>query len=821
MTMMSFLHRIFTDARFGLRLLRRAPVFGATLFTILVVGIGATTAMFSLVSSLLLRPLPFPHAEELTMMWVRQPQVTWSPISLPDFLDWKAGGTTFQSMALIEYTSFSLSTDKGTPENLPGSNVTGEYFPTLGLAPLRGRLLTPEDDHVRGPRVAVISASVWHRRFGSDPGIVGKALTLNGEPYTVVGVAEEGFRFSGPYSANCDVWTPFAVTHDEYVKEAAEYRGNHSYHAIGRRKPGVSLDQAQAQMVAVSKTLAEKYPDSNANVTANLRDLQWSLVKDSRDSLLVLFGAVLLVFLIVCANVANLLLARAVTRRPEMAARMALGATRGRLVAQLLTETLAMFVVAAAFGTLLARSLVAFVAAGFLSGQAVMATVHVDVDGRALLFAIGMSALAGVVFGLAPAIEAQRIDPHTVLKESGARASIGRAGRLFRGGLVVAQIALAFALLVGSGLLLRSFAKTAATSPGFDSTDVVTGSLTLPLPKYADNDKAEAFWHDIVTRVAAQPGVTSAALNSALPFGDFNSNGDFTIEGRPPWPERSGPLLERNAVTPGYFKTMGIPLLRGRDITDADVDGARRVMVVSKAVADRFFPGEDPLGRRIGMGEDDKGEPRWWEIVGIVGDVLRWTLENKPQNEAYMPLAQYTQPWASIVVRTPRPDALARELPAVIASVDSSQAIGNVRRLQDRVDASLGSERFVARLLTAFAAVALLLATLGIFGVVSYTTVQRTRELGIRIALGASPEGVIRLVMRDGMRLLGIGLAVGFAGAIFLSRAGLESVIGTTRFDGLVFGVVFAALALAGAGAALLPALRAVRVPPAVALRYE
>ncbi len=428
---MKLVEILLTDVRFALRLLRRSPAFAATLLGVLIAGIGATTAMFSIVVSLLLRPLPYPHPEELTMIWATQPLLNSAAVSIADFQDWRAEGTTFSAMAAVDYESFSLSSEtsggqRAMPESLDGAQVSGDFFRTLGIAPLVGRLLGPEDDRVGAPRVAVIGAALWHRRFGSDAGLVGRTITLSGEPFTVVGIAPEGFRFVDAYSSQAEVWTPLAVTHHGYADELTNGRGNHFLSVIGRRRPGVSVEQAQAQLAGVAKSLAEKYPETNTNFGVRLVDLHDELVGDSREGVWVLFVAIGLVFLVVCANVANLLLARAAARRSEMAARAALGATRGRLVVQLVTETVVVFVLAALGGAVLAYWLVDRFASGIVRGAGAF-TIDIRVDGSALAFAIVTSLVCGIVFGLVPAIEASRVAPQTVLKESGARASIAAA----------------------------------------------------------------------------------------------------------------------------------------------------------------------------------------------------------------------------------------------------------------------------------------------------------------------------------------------------------------------------------------------------------
>jgi putative ABC transport system permease protein len=812
---------ILFDVRFALRLVRRGPAFFATLLAVLVAGIGATTAMFSIVNSLLLQPLPYAHPEQLTMVWATQPLVDPSPTSIADFLDWKAQATTFDRMSAMNHEGFSLTSEGARPEPLAGASVTGDFFPLLDVKALHGRLLGPDDDRAGGPRVAVVSAALWRRRFGSEPGLVGRTILLDAIPHTVVGVGPEGFRFSGPYSDGVDVWTPLAVTYADYAKASTAERGSHFLNVIGRRKPGVSLASAQAQLTSIAKSLAVAHPDTNTRVGIRIEDLHDALVGRSRTGVWVLFAAVALVFLIVCANVANLLLTRAQTRRGEMAARAALGATSARLAAQIVTETVVVFLLGAAGGALVSRWLVDLFASGIIdSGGA--STIDIRVDAVALLFSIGVCLGCGLFFGLVPALAVSRVVPQAVLKESAARAGISRSQRAVRGGLVVAQVAVAFTLLVGSALALRAFAKVAAVPPGFDASDLATARIVLPGAKYADDGRAAAFYEDVLARVAAHPGVHGAAANSALPMAGSNSNGSFEIEGRPAWQPGERPVLERNIITPGYFATMRIPLLRGREFTDEDRREGRLVMIVSQATAERFFPGVDPIGHRVDWGDrEDEEAHEWREIVGVVADVRRRGLASPIAAESYVPLAQHANRWMIVVARSPRAEALLQELPGIVQSVDPDQAVSSRRLMADRLADTIGSQRYVALLLGAFALASLFLATLGIFGLMSYATTARTRELGLRMALGSTPEAAIALVMKGGLRLLAAGLGLGLVIALLAGRVLASRVEGVAAFDLPAYAAIFVILGVAGLLACLIPAWRAVRIPPASALRYD
>jgi predicted permease len=811
---------ILADVRFTLRLLRRRPGFAITLLGILVAGIGATTAMFSVVISLLLRPLPFPEPEQLTLVNAVQPHVNPSPVSVPDFNDWRDGATTFETMAAVTYDAFSLSTPGTTPESVPGATVSGDFFPMFRLGALRGRLLGPDDDRVGGPKVAVLSARVWHRRFASDPSMVGKTVDLGSDAYTVVGIAPEGFRFSGPSSNGCDVWVPLAVGHDNYSRLATnEARGSHFLDVMGRRKPGVTVAQAQTQLTGIAAHIAETYPDSSTNVGVHVEDLHDGLVGQSRQSVWLLFGAVGLFFLVVCANVANLLLARAAGRRAEMAARVALGATPRRLVAQLVTETVVVFVLAALGGTLLAVYLVRTLGNQMLEGGAL--SIDLSVDWTALASSLGLATVAGLVFGLVPASEAYRVAPQAVLAETGARASLGRPARVARGALVIAQVALACALLVGSGLTARAYLALASTPLGFDPQNLATATVVLPPTKYSDEDKVSAFYRELLARVAALPAVESVAINTSIPMGSSNESGSFLVDGRPPWPAGARPLLERNTISPGYFKTLGIPILRGRDFDASDVKESRPVLIISKAAAEKYFPGEDPIGQRIDWGDTHGVDHLWREIVGVAGDVHRFGRRVPIAAESYAPLTQHARTWTTLVIRTDRVAGVLKEIPSLVAALDPQEAVASRQAMAERVADMIGPQRFTAQLLGTFSLAGLLLATLGIFGLVSYATTQRTRELGIRLALGSSPRGLVALVMRDGVRLLAAGLVLGLVGAVFAGRAIASRVAGAAAFDPVLSAFIVAALGVAGVLASLIPALRAARIPPAISLRHE
>lgn len=508
-----------SDLKFALRLVRRAPLFYATLWAVLVAGIGSTTAMFSIAESVLLRPLPYPHSEELTVLvatTAAAPRPDYPSVSLPDFRDWRAQASSFSQMAAVDHHGYSLASSGATPENLAGTGVAGDFFPMFGLPPLRGRLLGPADDHAGAPPVAVVSAALWHRRFASDPELIGRAITLNGRPFTVVGIAAEGFGFSSVTANHVDVWTPLATVYEGYSNESAKERANRLLEVMGRRKPGVTLEQAESQLAAIAKGLETAYPSTNARVGAAAFDMHEMLVESARLGVWTLLGAVVLVFFIVCANVANLLFVRAQTRRGEMATRAALGADPGRLAAQVVTEVLTVFILGSIGGALASFELVDFFASGLYTDFST--AVPVRVDGLALAASLAVCLVCGMLAALVPAYALSRVEPQAVLKESASRAGVSRAQQSIRGGLTVAQVAVAFALLVGGGLALAAFARVSATPPGFDPRNLNEGFVDLASPKYDDVDWVRTFYRDVLARLAAQPGVSSTALNATLPI---------------------------------------------------------------------------------------------------------------------------------------------------------------------------------------------------------------------------------------------------------------------------------------------------------------
>lgn len=809
---------LLADAKLALRLILRAPAFAATLLGVLILGLGATTATFSIAEALLLKPLPFERPDELAVIYKTYDEGSvhhkW-PVSLPDLHDLVAENGTFEAVAGASGGSVSLSTPGRGAEFVEATYVSGDFFRLFGTKALQGRLLGPDDDKLGAAPTCVITEALWRRRFEANPNVVGSTVILESRTFTIVGVAPDSFHISSDGEGRPDVWFPFAS--DTRYPQSSTQRGNHFLRVMARRKTGVSFAQAQSDLDAFSARKQKQYPNNWSRRALEMADMHDAFVGDSKKTVLVLFAAVALVFLVVCANVASLLLARGATRRAEMATRVALGATRGRLIMQLATESVVLFLIGGAGGVLLAHWLVDFFAGAVVKPQWA-ASPTLDVDLGAAAFALLVAFVCGLVFGLIPALSTARVEPQAVLKDTAVQSGVSRSQRFVRGALVVAQVALAFTLLVGSGLSLRAFAKVSGTPLGFEANGLAVARIALPESKY-DDDKVVAFLDRYVDRLEAQPGITSVAIDDSMPLMGWNSNGSFKIEGRTPWPSGEGPMLERNFVNPGYFEAMGIPLLRGRALNDADTKESRRVTVVDELFVERFFPNEDPIGKRIDYQSQEGDE--YWEIVGVVGNVRKYGFSERTPIEAYASYRQRTRNFLGLAVRSTNPTVALEQMRRELQALDPERALFSTGVMEARAAESIQQQKFLTTLLTAFSAAALLLATMGLFGFVSYATSQRTRELGIRMALGSSPGEVVGLVMRGGARLVAIGLAFGLVGAILVGRALANHVEGVTSFDPLVFGAIPIGLATVGLLSCVLPAWRAVRIPPSVALRYE
>ncbi len=794
---------LLNDLRHATRRLLRSPGFTALAVLTVGLGVGATTVMFSAVHGVLLKPLSYPEPDRLVMIRGATRARPGRPgvISYPDYRDWRHQSRSFESIAALRAADVTLA-GPGGPERLEGARVTASFFQALRVVPALGHLFPTEVDQPGGEPVAVLGHGLW-RRLGADPTLVGRSITLSGQPHTVIGVLPASFRPPREVE-RAQVFAPLALDGD-----SLEQRGNRSLVAIGRLRSGVSIDQARAELAAVALRLEKEHPD-NAGVGAMVESLHADTVGELRRPLLVLLGAVAFVLLIACTNMANLVLPRALARRREVAIRAALGAGRSRLVRQLLTESILLGVVGGAAGLGLAHwGLDALVA---LAPASTPRLQDIALDGRVLGFSLALSLVTGVAFGLLPALSAARTDVQAALHESGRSPSLARhpGARL----LVVAEIALSLVLMAGAGLLLESFRRLLSVDPGFDPHDVLTFAVSLPGSRYPRPDQRAAFYADLLERVRTLPGVISAAAITPLPLGgDGGIATRFTVEGQP----------APSAVTSGFFETMRIPLKKGRTFEDRDRREAPPVAVVNQTLADQVFPDQDPLGQRIRIGIlTDESDPRAFEAVGVVGDVRPSGRHVPAPPEIYVPHPQQSWSWMSLVVRTSGEAAsLAGALRREVAALDSEQAVYNVRPLLELLSDSLAAHRFIMALLGGFALLGLALATVGVYGVLAESVDRRRGEIGLRLAVGADPGDVLRMVLGQAARLAAAGVTLGLVAAFALTRVLQGLLFGVSATDPATFAAVAGVLGVAALLASTLPARRAARLDPAAILREE
>jgi predicted permease len=797
------------DLVYALRRLRQAPGFTLVAVATLAVGIGANSAIFSVVNAVLLRPLPYPEADRLVSVastWKGR-RTVYSP---QNFLDTAAAARSFEGLAAWDPGGMTLG-GAGRPKGVEGAQVSAGFFDLLRVRPVLGRGFAADENEPGRTRVAVLGHALWRERFGADPGAVGRSVAVDGVPHVVVGVAPEGFS----YPEGRELWTPL-----EYdARFRGDSRGAWYLTAIGRLRPGVTVEAADREVAAIAANLARAYPDDNEGVGASVASLQAVTVQGARGALLLLLGAVGFVLLIACVNVANLLLARGAAREAEVAVRVALGAGRGRIVRQLITESLVLAVVGGGAGLLLATlTLDALLA---LRPAGVPRLAEVRIDGAVAAFATGLSLLTGVLFGCFPAWQAARRTTAQSLREGG-RGTVGRGSRL-RAGLVVGQTALAMVLLAGAGLLVRSFDQLRRVNPGFEAADALTFRLKLPENAYTEASQRAAFYDQLLARLRALPGVGAAGGITGLPLSGARYSFSFTVKGRPPVPPPQQPSMELRVATPGYFEAMGIPVVQGRAFTGGDGASAPRVVVLSETAVRRYFAGEEPLGQEIvtGMRGLD-GQNAGGLVVGVVGDVKDHGLDTEPLPEIYLPLGQAPPRTVDLLLRTRvAPRSLVPAVEDVVRAADPELPVERTRTLEEVVARSISEPRFYMLLLAAFAATALGLAALGIFGVMSYAVAQRSHEIGIRVALGARPVDVLGMVMRHALVLSVAGVAAGLLGALALSRAVASLLFELSPTDPVTLASVAALLTAVALLASYWPARRATRVDPLVALRSE
>ena len=801
------------DLRYAARMQWKNPGFAIVAVIALALGIGANTAIFSVVNTVLLRPLPYKDPEQLVMVWEDATKHGY-PRDTPtaaNYIDWRDQNSVFSGMAAIGDESFNL-TGIREPERLEGRPVSASLFPLLGVEPQLGRVFTAQEDQPGSQQVVVLSYGLWQRRFGGDANIIGKPLTLNNETYTVIGVMPARFQFP---SKDDELWVPIAFT----AQQAAN-RNTHYLQVVARLKPGITLQQAQTEMTTIGARLQQQYPQSNAEVGVAVTSLHEHLVGDIKPVLLVLLGAVALVLLIACANVANLLLARAAIRQKEIALRVALGARRWRLLRQFLTESVLLALFSGVVG--LAIAYTGLILLRTFIPENISQAREISLDLRVLGFTLLVSLFTGVLFGLAPALQAARFNQSETLKEGGRDSATGASGKRLRGLLVTAEVAVSLVLLIAAGLLVNSFLRLRNVDPGFKTDNLLTMKIVLPQPKYEEMARRTAFYTELVQRVQSVAGVRSAAVTTNLPLYRQGNSISIRVEGRPDPALGQELIVVTRMVSPGYFDTMSIPLLAGRALTDQDTDTTPNIAVISETMARRFWPGEDPIGKRISIGRI-RSDADWIRVVGVVKDVRQVELSTDPKPQMYFTYRQldFFAPEDLVVKTDVDPASLAATVRKTVWEIDKDQPVSDIRTMQEILAESIARQRFSMLLLGLFAGVALLLAAVGIYGVMSYSVAQRTHEIGIRMALGAQATAVLKLAVGYGLKLVLAGVAIGLIAAFALTRLMSTLLFGVTATDPATFALISLLLVGVAALASYIPARRATKVDPIIALRYE
>jgi predicted permease len=810
------------DLRFGVRMLWKRPGFTAVAVVTLALGIGANTAIFSVVNGLLLRPLPFAESDRLAIIWTHSPgaNVAQDWPSPGQFTAVKAQADAFESLALARGTSYNLAAE-GMAERVGAVQVSSNMLPLLGARPLLGRVFLSAEDAPGQPLTVLLSHALWQRRFGGDPGVLGRAITLNGQSHEVVGVMPADFSLGYEVMPTvgsvqqAEVLLPLPLDAERMARQ-----GDENYNVLGRLKPGATLEQARAELDLAARNLAQQFPDyypPSRAFSVSVRPLLEQVVGDVRPALLVLLGAVGCVLLIACANVANLLLARAAVREKEMAVRTAIGAGRWRIVRQLLTESLALSFAGGALGLLIAFW--GLDALRALAPGNIPRLQNIALDGRVLLFTSVVTMLTGVLFGLAPALRSSRVNLGETLKEGG-RALAGGGGQRLRDVLVVVEIALSLVLLAGAGLLVRSFVRVQQVEPGFDARGVLSMRLSVTGTPYA-GERSTEFYRQLLERARAMPGVESAGVASIIPLGGGIGWGGVTIEGYVPTTGQEAIQSDFRIAGVGYFETMRVPLVSGRYFDERDAaEGAPKVAIVDENMARTYWPGQEAVGRRLKFGDDD--DTPWQTVVGVVGSVKQYALDTDSRVTVYTPHGQNPSGTMYVAARTSGdPGALAQALTTEARAIEPNVPVYDVKPMTERLSDSLARRRFAMTALGLFALVAMLLAAVGIYGVMSYSVAQRTREIGVRVALGASRWDVLGLVLRRGMLLAALGIGAGLAGALPLARVLGSLLFGVSASDPVTYAAISLLLALAALLACYIPARRATKVDPMVALRYE
>jgi putative ABC transport system permease protein len=811
------IENFFQDVRYGLRMLIKNPGFTAVAVLTLALGIGANTAIFSVLDQVLLKPLPYQDSQHLVKVWTRFTNIglpddqNW--VSPPEFRDFTQLNKSFEDLAAIDGFSAAIGV-KGSPERVIGAAVSPSLFSILGVQPRLGRTFLPEEAQPGHEHEAILSYGLWQRAYGGDSGIIGQTIRANDIPVTVVGVMPKGFA----YPESAEIWTPLAFSPDDLTPNN---RGNHSLQVLARIKPGLTLTLVQADMDRVAKTMIEQhgdYPYKKFDFGIIMHPLLEETVGDARGPLWMLMAAVALVLLIACANVASLLLVRASSRQKETAVRMALGAGPGRLARQLLTESVLLSLIGGAAGLLITPSVLRAIIS--LGATALPRVVDTRVDVWALVFTLAVAVGTGILFGLAPALQTRGGARYEVLKEGGRATSGTSTGRLRRV-FVMGEAALSLILLAGGGLLVRSFVRVLKVDPGFRPEGVLTMRVSLPEVKYSKDEQIRTFYNTLLARIRELPGVQAAGAISAIPLTDDGGSGTMTVDTRAVPPDQATPETDYRAVTPGYFKAMGISLVRGRYINEGDTESAPPVAVIDQSMADTYWPGQDPIGQRIKLGGMASKRP-WMTVVGVVQHVHYRTLEARSRVEAYWPEAQFTFSSLSLAVHTSaNPMTLAEPIRKIVRELDPEQPVYAVRTMTEVMGDSVARRRLSLILMVVFSGLALTLASVGIYGVVSYSVTQRQQEIGLRMALGAQRKQVLWMVIRQGMTLTLVGLGSGLVVSLVILRFMRGLLFAVSPADPLALGGAAVLLAAVALFASYLPARRATKVDPMTALRYE
>lgn len=799
---------LFQDLQYGFRMMLKNPGLTIAAVLTLAIGIGANTVIFSGVNAILLRPLPYESPDRLVMIWEKRPKANLQEgkVSYPDFVDWKSQSQFTQEMAMFSAWGFTL-TGLAQPEHLKGAIVSSDFFSLLRVEPALGRTFLPEDDVPGTQGKVVLSHTLWQRLFGSNPNVLGQTLTLSDRNYTVIGVMPADFEFV-PLK-DVTLWAPIAVVAGKEILENRGYRVNNQ--VIARLEDGATREQAQSDLVSIASRLEQQYSNTNAGVSVAVVDLHEQIVGNVRTVLLIIFGAVTSVLLIACVNIANLLLARSSVRKTEIAIRLALGSGRPRIIRQLLTESMLLSLIGGALG--LALAVVGTQLLVAITPESIPRAAETSVDWRVLVFTFGLSTLTGILFGLAPALQASKPDLNETLKSSTRTATANR--NRVRSFLVVSEVALALTLLIVAGLVIRSFIQLQHVEPGFNSKDVLTMQMALPQTRYANEQQQVSFFQQLLPRIEAIPGVESAGTVNSLPLTGQGVGISFQIAGAPPAAPGERQECQYRVASPKYFQTMSIPLLKGRHFSDSDNLDAPGVVVINQAMARRYFPNEDAIGKRLGFG----GGPFWCEIIGVVGDVRHYKLASEAQPEAY--LSSFQDPWrfATLVIRSSNDSNIVGRVREEILAVDKDQPVYNIRAMEDILSGSVAQPRFNLWLLGAFAGIAVLLAMVGIYGVMSYLVAQRTQEISVRLVLGANQKEILKMVVGEGMILTLVGVAVGLVTAFAITRAMSSLLYGVTATDPLTFVTVSLLMLVVAMVANIIPAIQATKVDLLSALR--